>query len=121
VRLSLVVAMILAPAAAFAAPRSAADCAAIENAFAYNACIAQFGPVPGQQHYTQAPPTGQVPVATASTPGRAAPAYRGATRVRGTVFTRRGSHGRMIAEFQVGPSAAAPQPRRTWRRRYYRR
>lgn len=113
-RFGLIVLVVCAPAAALATPRSAADCASIENPFAYNECLASFGPKAGDQHFTAAPPQaaaqGQTQIGRMRT-------YRGvaATRASGPLMARRTSDGRFIAEFQVG--ARAPQNAIPWRRR----
>lgn len=41
--------LVLSAAAATAAPRSIDDCEAIREAMAYNACLASFGPKPGER------------------------------------------------------------------------
>jgi hypothetical protein len=98
VRLSLAVLFIIcAPAISIAAPRSAADCAAIANPFAYNECIALFGPKVGQSHFQ--PDAGPASHATAA---RSYPAAGRTRRVSGPVFARRAPNGRYVAEFQVG-------------------
>src|SRR5438552_4150522 len=107
-----------APELALAAPRSVTDCAAITNAFAYNECLATFGPKMGEQHYQPAPPAGQVQgnaPAVRGTPNAALP-----QRVSGSIVTRRAGNGRIVAEFAVGRPAEAPVVSLRRHRRYHR-
>ena len=46
-RLSVLLPAVLFASAAFAAPRSIADCESIQAADAYNNCLASFGPMRG--------------------------------------------------------------------------
>lgn len=109
-----------------AEPRSAKECASIEESFAYNECIAKFGPsgtgkivahAPGAviANAPPPPPSDVGPPPTAATvPQRAvANVYRGApARVSGSIYQRR-ANGRYFASFQVGrpvAARAAPTP-----------
>jgi hypothetical protein len=105
-RIGLTVLLVCMPLAGWAAPRSLTDCAAITNAFAYNECLAMFGPKPGQQHYEPAPPAGQ----ERTIAGRAvrAKAAAGPPRLGGVIQARRTANGRIIAEFTIGPPAQPP-------------
>jgi hypothetical protein len=86
--------LVLAALPAFAArAETPADCAKIEDAFAYNRCLAAHGPVAGQAHVL-AVPEGVEP---------------GAGRPQGAFPVRRGRNGRMSATITVEP--AKPSPR----------
>ena len=113
-RFGLILLVVGAPAMALATPRSAADCASIENPFSYNECLASFGPKVGEQRYTAEPPQA---VAQGQTQILRARTYRAAAQPRATgpLSARRSSDGRFVAEFQVG--GRGPQGAIPWRRR----
>lgn len=112
-------------------PRSAKDCAAIEESFAYNDCIAKFGPSGTGKIVSHAAgavlanapanpaaeglsdiklaPSAPSPAARAGSPVArgASPVARAApSRVSGSILQRR-TNGRYFAVFQVGSTAAA--------------
>jgi hypothetical protein len=107
VRIGLTVLLVCMPVAGLAAPRSVTDCAAITNPFAYNECLAMFGPKPGQQHYEPAPPPGQEPI-VAGRPVRGNAGAAPSGRVRTVIQARRTADGRVIAEFTIGRPAEPP-------------
>jgi hypothetical protein len=107
VRVGLTVLLLCMPVAGLAAPRSVTDCAAITNAFAYNECLAMFGPKAGQQHYQPAPPPGKEPI-VAGRPARGKAATAAPPKIGGLIQARRTANGRIVAEFTVGRPAEAP-------------
>lgn len=128
--------MFVSSTIALSEPRSAKDCASIEESFAYNECIAKFGPSGSGKIASHTPgtvianaPANDAPLppglitGSAPPPPRAAAVTRSAppARVSGSILQRR-TNGRYFAVFQVGHAAAAPRaapvPRRAapvWR------
>jgi hypothetical protein len=91
-------AALLLPAPAEAAPKSIADCEAIQEADAYNRCLASFGPMRGQRG------AGYPGVATGGGKGGkggSAAARRGGGFPAGAQVTR-GRGGRVRMEFTPG-------------------
>lgn len=117
--------MIVSATIARSEPRSAKECASIEESFAYNECIAKFGPsgtgkiVSHAAGAVLADPAAEglsdIKLAPQTPPRAGSPAGRGASpvarsappaRVSGSIAQRR-TNGRYFAVFQVGPTAAA--------------
>lgn len=92
---ALLLATLLPAEWAGAAPRSIADCEKIQEADAYNRCLASFGPVRGQ-HSSIYPG-----VAIEGGKGKGAGSYRAAPRHSGAQLSQ-GRGGRVRMEFTPG-------------------
>ena len=102
-------AVIGVPATAFAAgPQTIDDCEKIDEAFAYNACLAKFGPRAGGVRHGNG---GGADVPRGPPPKQAAVRRNGATplRPKGALTLRQTKDGRVIAEFNIGPGRITTQ------------
>ncbi len=91
-RLSFSVSAAMIAGMAFAAPRTIADCEAIQAADAYNLCLASFGPVRGGDRNKY--------VAPAREPGESGERHR--KRYSSAAIQRHSHSGRMHMEFTPG-------------------
>ena len=102
-------AVIGVPVRAFAAgPATIDDCEKIDEAFAYNSCLAKFGPRAGGTRHGNG---GGADVPRGPPSKQAAVRRNGATplRPKGALTLRQTKDGRVIAEFNIGPGRITTQ------------